>query len=111
MSLFAFSVSHPKMAYFTNQNGGETLSISPGKVCPQSFHFASHFNTFGQGIHGLSNAKLDSPWEKLIYGKEKFTEIVTAKHTSKHQLTEKLFDLLSDKTWLVNVLLVVEFSI
>lgn len=69
----------PKMVYFTNQNGGETVSVSPG-------------------IHGLSNAKLNFPWKKLVYGKERFTDIVTAPHVSKQQLTEQLFDLMSDKT-------------
>ena len=34
-----------------------------------------------------------------MYGKERFTDIVTAPHVSKQQLTEQLFDLMSDKTW------------
>ena len=53
-----------------------------------------------KGIHGLCNAKLNTPWKKLLYGKEKFTDIVTRAQIckSKEQLTEQLFDLLSDKT-------------
>lgn len=29
---FIFSTPYPKMAYFTNQNGGETVNIPPGKM-------------------------------------------------------------------------------
>lgn len=35
----------------------------------------------------------------MLYGKEKFTDIVTTPEISKNKLTEQLFDLLSDKTW------------
>ena len=34
---FSFSGSHPKMTYFTNQDGGETVNISPGKIQLQSY--------------------------------------------------------------------------
>ena len=51
------------------------------------------------GIYGLSNARLDSPWKKLLYGKEKFTNIVKTPNSSKSDLTKSLLDLLSDKTW------------
>ena len=34
-----------------------------------------------------------------MYGKERFTDIVATPQISKGQLTEQLFDLMSDKTW------------
>ena len=53
------------------------------------------------GIHGLGNAKLNTPWKKMLYGKQKFADIVAETQSSKDQLTDQLFDLLSDKTWYV----------
>ncbi|XP_065890275.1 transport and Golgi organization protein 2 homolog [Dysidea avara] len=74
-----FSISDAKMMYYTNQKNGGVVTISPG-------------------IYGLSNARLDSPWKKLLYGKEKFTSIVKTPNISKSDLTEGLLDLLGDTT-------------
>ena len=59
------------------------------------FYFTCYYV---EGVHGLCNAKLNTPWKKLLYGKEKFADIVNTTQTSKDQLAEQLFDLLSDKT-------------
>ena len=87
------------MAYFTNQNGGETISISPGKIASYTIINSLRYCFTCKGIHGLSNAKLNSPWRKLQYGKERFTDIITSPVTSKDELIEALFGLLSNKTW------------
>ncbi len=48
------------------------------------------------GIYGLSNSLLDTPWPKLVRGKEKFKEIIKSK--DKIDL-EGLYDILFDR-WL-----------
>ena len=48
-----------------------------------------------QGIYGLSNALLDSPWPKIIEGKKYVTQL---NGSNKEILIEDLFRFLSDQT-------------
>ena len=50
------------------------------------------------GIYGLSNQQLDSPWKKVVHGKQRFSEIVGSSQ-SKQQLVDQLMDLLCSSTW------------
>eukprot|EP00731_Ephydatia_muelleri_P022705 Em0015g288a len=54
------------------------------------------------GTYGLSNAQLDSPWRKVVYGQERFATIISKVTPSlpKEDLTEELLQLLSDTTCL-----------
>ena len=54
----------------------------------------------GAGTYGLSNQVLDSPWLKVVQGKEKFSEIVSQVQpsTTKRELTDQLIELLCDRT-------------
>lgn len=56
----------------------------------------------GAGQYGLSNQLLDSPWKKVAYGRGRFAEIVASAQpsTTKRELTERLLELLSDRTCL-----------
>ena len=45
------------------------------------------------GISGVSNALLDSPWHKIVYGKQLFKRIISSRLR-----LETLFELLSDRT-------------
>ena len=45
------------------------------------------------GISGLSNELLDSPWHKIVYGKQLFGQVLKTKFRS-----DAFFDLLSDRT-------------
>ena len=53
------------------------------------------------GVYGLSNQLLDSPWKKVVCGKERFVEIVgrIQPSTSKQELTDQLMELLCTSTW------------
>ena len=42
--IFDFSGFLAKMAYFTNQNGGETVNISPGKIDFDFYFFDMLYN-------------------------------------------------------------------
>lgn len=51
------------------------------------------------GTYGLSNEQLDSPWAKVLHGKNRFSEILSNACTeSKEELTSQLLELLSDNT-------------
>jgi len=47
------------------------------------------------GVHGISNRLLDTPWPKVIRGKQRISEILG---NSEEVLPEALFDLLRDRT-------------
>lgn len=46
------------------------------------------------GIHGLSNNVLDCPWPKMVYGKERFANILNEACT-KQELVDKLIGMLN----------------
>ena len=89
------------MYHFFCSHDVMVLSEGYDKESLETLHDSVHMDCFLHyiGIYGLSNARLDSPWRKLLYGKEKFTSIVKTPNISKNQLTESLLDLLGDKTW------------
>lgn len=69
-------------AYCCNQEGGIIQSLQPG-------------------IYGLSNHLLDTPWEKVTRGKEKFSTLVSELQNgslSQEKCEEQLLNLLCDDT-------------
>lgn len=48
------------------------------------------------GVHGLSNRLLNFPWPKIVYGKDRFAEIIKAAG-NKEEMVNDLFELLSEK--------------
>ncbi len=44
------------------------------------------------GVHGLSNHLLDTPWPKVARGKEKFARLITSRNLSADALFEFLYD-------------------
>lgn len=58
------------------------------------YYFSNQLNTctkLGEGIYGLSNALLDTPWPKVEKSKKRFTEILT----QEKDIVKNIFDLLS----------------
>lgn len=55
---------------------------------------SSETQTLRSGIHGLSNAALNTPWPKVVKGKEFLAEIIDreAQHASPAQLTDMMSD-------------------
>ena len=47
------------------------------------------------GVHGLSNHLLDTPWPKVVRGKQRLAALLKAKET---ELVEGLLDVLADRT-------------
>ena len=77
-----FSKSSPQLAYCTN--------------------VSSSVRVLNEGVYTLSNEELDTPWAKTVEGRKKFESIISqASVITKQQLTDRLFDLLCDTTWLV----------
>lgn len=62
----------------------------------QFYHYSNRENTINRidpGIHGISNALMDTPWPKVNEAKRKFSAL-----TDKEELTDSnLFNLLTDK--------------
>ncbi|XP_064424094.1 transport and Golgi organization protein 2 homolog isoform X2 [Latimeria chalumnae] len=49
------------------------------------------------GIYGLSNSLLETPWKKLQYGKQLFTEVIRrSQDLSKDELTEELMKVMNN---------------
>ena len=61
------------------------------------YHYSNQnkkVTNISDGIHGISNALLDTPWPKLTSANRQLTEIIQEKKIDK----ESLFDLLKDET-------------
>lgn len=55
------------------------------------------FNVF-IGIYGLSNSLLDTPWRKLEYGKQLFTEVVKrSQDLTKEELVQELLTVMNNQ--------------
>ena len=50
----------------------------------------SRFESLTQGVYGLSNASLDTPWPKVAKGKKQFTEIVQSSSNLESDLLEMM---------------------
>lgn len=59
-----------------------------------------HIENVDQGIHVFDNSTPKNPWQKSIFGKERYKKIIEkfGKKSSKNQLIGELMHLLSDKT-------------
>jgi uncharacterized protein with NRDE domain len=62
----------------------------------ESFWYISNYNEGMQelksGFFGLSNHLLETPWPKVIRGKQKLTDLVSASDVSSDEIFETLFD-------------------
>lgn len=76
-----------------NYNGFNLLLWDSGHF----YHFSNQskrMTTIEPGIHGISNALLDTSWPKLNRANNKLEELISSENIEK----EKLFDLLQDQT-------------
>ena len=83
LSLSASLSPEVEAAYCTNGDPATGHSLSPG-------------------VYGLSNQRLDSPWNKVTRGKARFSELVSGLQTGSLDQAEcekQLLDLLCDQTW------------
>lgn len=67
---------------------------------PEQLHYYSNRNKqppvpLAQGIYALSNHLLDTPWPKVVHGKQAFEQII---HSQAEDLSPALFELLADRT-------------
>lgn len=67
-----FGGSQSKISYFSNQSN-DIVNLS-------------------SGIYGLSNHLLDTPWHKIVSGKQAFSEAVSSEEVNEHRLFEILAD-------------------
>lgn len=74
--------------------GAFTLIVSD---LEQMYWFSNRGQGLGEispGVHGLSNHLLDTPWPKVARGKQRMSDLLTAKEP---ELIRGLFDALSDR--------------
>jgi uncharacterized protein with NRDE domain len=74
-------------------NGYNLLAGTPDKLGYYS-NRGNAFHSLDEGIYGLSNGLLDTPWPKTISCKKALQEAIT--HTDPEVITELLFTALSD---------------
>ncbi len=86
------------MYTFCNHRGPQ---FSSSQLVYSSNQEGTRLRVLGPGTYGLSNQLLDSPWKKVVHGKERFSEIVEriSPTMSKGELSEQLIQLLCDDTW------------
>lgn len=72
-----------KIGYYCNLEGKMIKNLTPG-------------------VHVLSNRTLNYPWPKVVYGREKFEEILSKNSENKRDLTDKLMGLLNERRRLVS---------
>ncbi|MBK5279689.1 MAG: NRDE family protein [Bacteroidia bacterium] len=62
----------------------------------KEFFYLSNYKTgiekIAQGLHGLSNHLMDTPWPKVERGKQKFELLLKSDEVKSHQLFEFLYD-------------------
>ena len=55
-------------------------------------NYQNQVKQLSNGVHGLSNHLLDTPWPKVARGKEKFARLITSRNLSADTLFEFLYD-------------------
>ncbi|XP_068617149.1 transport and Golgi organization protein 2 homolog isoform X2 [Brachionichthys hirsutus] len=73
-----FRAKQDIMCYYGNRGSPEPIHLKPG-------------------IYGLSNSFLDTPWKKLLQGKQHFTDIVNDQSLSRDGLVQELLNILSNE--------------
>lgn len=90
--------------------GFNVLFGTLGDAAPPELHFFSNKGSssssstlMSNALYGLSNASLDTPWPKLVYGKEQMEKLIarvpetdTFQSDAEDQLVEGLLDMLRD---------------
>ncbi|XP_047236199.1 transport and Golgi organization protein 2 homolog isoform X2 [Girardinichthys multiradiatus] len=73
-----FKVKQDTVCYYGNRGSSEPIRLNPG-------------------IYGLSNSLLDTPWKKLLKGKQLFTSIVNDQSLSCDGLVQELLNVLNNE--------------
>ncbi|KAJ8285993.1 hypothetical protein GJAV_G00033280 [Gymnothorax javanicus] len=73
-----FKAKETTVCYYGNKGSSEPISLKPA------------------GIYGLSNSLLDTPWRKLLRGKEDFTRVVS-QNLSTNSLVQELLHMLNNQ--------------
>jgi len=89
---------HPDFASHLNQRGpdyaGFNLIYGPFNAPIHYSNATGVFTTLSSGIHGLSNALLNTPWPKVERGKTLLERVLTEKGPE----VDSLFEILNDST-------------
>ncbi|XP_037536526.1 transport and Golgi organization protein 2 homolog [Nematolebias whitei] len=73
-----FKTKQDTMCYYGNRGSSEPILLNPG-------------------IYGLSNSLLDTPWKKVVVGKERFTGIISKPSLSCDGLVQELLSFLNNE--------------
>jgi uncharacterized protein with NRDE domain len=75
----------------TQYNGFNLLTGDADQLWYLS-NYGKGIQKLGSGVYGLSNHLLDTPWPKVLRGKEKFTEVIGKSVIEQEALFELLYD-------------------
>lgn len=78
--------------------GGFNLLLGDGDELLYCENFSKTTQRLSPGVYGLSNHLLDTPWPKVVSGKNRLTELLEQWHSAAQADTGKLLDILTDKT-------------
>lgn len=79
---------------FQQKNSYQPFNLLCGTV-DHLYHFNSREQTYTslqEGIYGLSNASLDTPWPKVVHAKKQLDEILQQPHFDKSELFRMMMD-------------------
>ncbi|KAM4745971.1 transport and Golgi organization protein 2 homolog isoform 1-T1 [Anableps anableps] len=74
-----FKAKQDTVCYYGNRGSAEPIHLNPA------------------GIYGLSNSLLDTPWKKLLRGKQNFTSVVNDQTLSCDGLVQELLNVLNNE--------------
>ena len=89
--------AHSLDQHFDDYNGFNVLLYDLRTL--DFVHYSNHeriINRISDGIYGLSNASLDTPWPKVRRGKKMFEQVIDQNAESVEKLHEELLNILSD---------------
>jgi len=82
-----------KIEPYKEDYNGFNLIIGSAKELWYLSNYKSGVERISNGVHGLSNALLDTPWPKVVKGRKKFESLLTGKILN----PDILFDMLMDE--------------
>jgi uncharacterized protein with NRDE domain len=81
-----------KVAAVKHQYNGFNLIVGDTNTLLYQSNYGDGIAVLTEGIYGLSNHLLDTPWPKVVNGKTAFTEMISDQDLSPKQLLEFLHD-------------------
>lgn len=95
-NFFMNNMSAKQYAERVNAEGSEYFGFTMVIADETGVYFTSNANgeviKLKEGVYSISNALLDTPWPKVVHGKELFSAVLVAAHRNEQQLVQQCID-------------------